>query len=167
MDETLAQSFDRAIYDMARDQRFAGIEFVAATATRSRRELRLCVVIDRPGGVDIQTCERISAEIGLRLRGFAQPHTLEVSSAGLQRRLQTASDFERFSGRPAKIVTSLTIQGSKTHRGVLGGLRGETIILQTPAGELPLPFATIKAANLEFDPRQDLRAQKKAEKQHA
>jgi hypothetical protein len=43
-------------------------------------------------------------------------------------------------------------------------LRGETVILETENGELPLPVATIKSANLEYDPRADLQRNKRERK---
>lgn len=64
----------------------------------------------------------------------------------------------------ARIVTSLLVEGAKTHRGVLRGLRGENVLLQTGTRELPLPIATIKSANLEFDPRADLQREKRERK---
>ena len=78
---------------------------------------------------------------------------LEVESAGLERPLVRPADYERFAGKRARIVTSLTVNGGKTHRGILRGLRGETVVLETERGELLLPMAAIKSANLEYDPR--------------
>jgi len=75
-------------------------------------------------------------------------------------------DYERFAGKQARIVTSLQIAGNKTHRGTLIGLRGETVILATENGELPLPIATIRSANLEYDPRADLQRHKRERKAH-
>jgi len=91
---------------------------------------------------------------------------LEVESAGLERPLVRPADYERFAGSRAKIVTSLTVGGAKTHRGTLRGIRGETVILETERGELPLPIAAIKSANLEYDPRADLQRDKRERKTH-
>ena len=124
------------------------------------------VTIDKEGGVDLATCERIAARINDALELFEDPYSLEVESAGLERPLVRPHDYERFAGKKAKIVTSLMIQGNKTHRGTLVGLRGETVILATDKGELPLPVATIKSANLEYDPRADLTRDKRERKTH-
>ena len=64
-----------------------------------------------------------------------------------------------------RIVTTLTVDGGKTHRGTLRGLRGEAVGSKTERGELLLPMATIKSANLEYDPRADLRRDKRQRKQ--
>jgi len=131
--------------------------------------MQFTVTIDRPGGVDLALCERVAARINANLEAFdaGANYTLEVQSAGLDRPLVRPADYERFAGKRARIVTSLTVNGGKTHRGTLRGLRGEAVILETDRGELPLPIATIKSANLEYDPRGDLqRAKQERKKAH-
>jgi ribosome maturation factor RimP len=123
------------------------------------------VTIDREGGVDISLCERVASRINERLEPFeSEQYSLEVESAGLERPLVRPADYERFAGKQARIVTTLLVNGGKTHRGTLRGLRGETVILETEKGELPLPVATIKSANLEYDPRADLQRNKRERK---
>ena len=164
---TLAGEFERAVEEIARDGRFAGVEIVHA-GTRGRGDgTVLSLTIDREGGVDVRTCERIASAINARLQSFEETYRLEVESAGLDRPLTKPGDYERFSGRDAKIVTSLQVRGNKTHRGVLKGVRGTAVILQTESGELPLPLETIKTANLEYDVRADLKRAKEQKRQHA
>ena len=159
-------AFARAVEEIAHDSRFAGVEIVQHAARRGRQTTQLSITIDREGGVDLATCERIAAAINASLDAYDDLYTLEVESAGLNRPLTKPGDYERFSGRDAKIVTSLLVQGSKTHRGVLRGVRGTNVILETSKGELPLPLATIDRANLEYDVRSDLRRDKKERKQN-
>lgn len=167
MELTLPQAFERVIEEIARDSRYAGVEIVQHFARRGRQRTALSITIDREGGVDLATCERIAASVNKRLEPYEEPYTLEVESAGLNRPLTKPGDYERFSGRDAKVVTSLLVQGSKTHRGVLRGVRGTNVILETSKGELPLPLATIEKANLEYDIRSDLKRDKKERKNHA
>jgi ribosome maturation factor RimP len=138
-----------------------------ATARPVGRETRLVVLVDREGGVDMQTCERIAARINASLDAFADPYTLEVSSAGVDRPLVKPDDYDRFSGKNVRVVTTLAINNAKTHRGVLAGTRGTNVILRTGKTndvELPIPLAAIKAANIEYDIRADL-ARAKREKE--
>lgn len=167
VERSLAGEFEHAVTEIARDDRFAGVEIVCHATRGSGDKSVLHLTIDREGGVDVRTCERIAAAINARLQAFDKPYTLEVESAGLDRPLTKPGDYERFSGRDAKIVTSLLVQGTKTHRGVLRGVRGTAVILQTENGELPLPLVTIKTANLEYDVRADLKRAKERKKQHA
>ena len=64
--------------------RVPDVEVVLAERT-SPNQLR--VVIDRPGGVDLDLCERVSRE----LAPLREQYALEVSSPGLTRRLLGAA----------------------------------------------------------------------------
>lgn len=162
----LTDVFERTIDAIAHDKAFAGVEIVAHSAHPRRGTVNLTVTIDKEGGVDLATCERVAGEINDRLEAFEERYSLEVESAGLERPLVRPNDYQRFAGKKARVVTTLMINGVKTHRGTLVGLRGETVILQTEGGELPLPIATIKSANLEYDPRADLQRDKRERKTH-
>ncbi len=162
----LTNVFERELDAIVHDGSFAGLEIVARAA-RTRRNLTvLSVTIDKSGGVDIALCERIASRINDVLEPFEDRYSLEVESAGLERPLVRPGDYERFAGKQVRVVTSLLIDGGKTHRGTLVGLRVETVVLQTEKGELPLPMATIKSANLEYDPRADLQRNKRERKIH-
>jgi ribosome maturation factor RimP len=152
----LSNIFERTLDSLAHDASFPGLEIVQHAARPRGGTLVCTVTIDRPGGVDVKLCERVAARINSDLEALDAPYSLEVESAGLERPLLRPADYQRFAGKRARIVTSLAVNGAKTHRGVLAGLRGETVVLETQAGELPLPIATIKSANLEYDPRADL-----------
>lgn len=162
----LTDVFERTLDAIVHDKAFAGVEIVQHSAHVRRGQTNLRVTIDKDGGVDLATCERIAARINDSLEEFDQAYALEVESAGLERPLVRPGDYQRFAGKNVRVVTSLTIEGNKTHRGTLLGLRGETVMLQTEKGELPLPVATIKSANLEYDPRADLQRDKRERKTH-
>jgi ribosome maturation factor RimP len=158
--------FTRELDAIVHDADFAGVEIVAHRTRVTRGTTELRVTIDRLGGADLRLCERVASRINAHLESFDAPYSLEVESAGLERPLVRAADYERFSGSRVRIVTSLTVNGGKTHRGTLRGIRGETVVLETERGELPLPIATIKSANLEYDPRADLQREKRERKTH-
>jgi ribosome maturation factor RimP len=161
----LAAVFERELEALVHDAAFSGLEIVAHRARPAHGATELSVTIDRPSGVDLTLCERVAARLNSQLGALDAGYTLEVESAGLERPLVRGADYERFAGARARIVTSLTVNGGKTHRGVLRGLRGETVVIETEGGELLLPMATIKTANLEYDPRADLRRDKLERKQ--
>lgn len=162
---TIATAFEREVDAIAHDAQFAGLEIVAHHARPVRGSTELSVTIDRPGGVDVLLCERVAARLNAQLGSLDAPYMLQVESAGLERPLVRGADYERFSGHRVRIVTSLTVNGEKTHRGTLRGLRGEAVVIETQRGELLLPMATIRTANLEYDPRADLRRDKLERKQ--
>lgn len=162
----LTNVFERELDAIVHDGAFAGVEIVQHAARARRSMTVLSVTIDKAGGVDIALCERIASRINDALEPFDEQYSLEVESAGLERPLVRPADYDRFAGKRVRIVTTLLINGQKTHRGTLRGLRGETVILNTESGELPLPIATIKSANLEYDPRADLQRNKRERKTH-
>jgi ribosome maturation factor RimP len=159
-----ADAFERVVHALPHQPEFREVEIVGTSAHRHGRQTTLHVTVDREGGVDIATCERIASRINTALEAFPDPYTLEVESAGLNRPLTKPSDYDRFSGRDVKIVTTLAIENAKTHRGVLDGVRGNNVILTRDKGELPIPIAVIKSANLEYDVRADLQRAKQREK---
>jgi len=160
----LQRAFERELDAIAHDRSLGEIEIVARRARVARGSTELSVTIDRPQGVDVGLCEAIAARINASLDAFEAPYSLEVESAGLERPLVRPADYDRFAGKPVRVVTSLTVNGGKTHRGTLRGVRGDAVILETGNGELPLPIATIKSANLEYDPRADLQRDKRERK---
>ena len=158
-------AFERELDAIVHDADFAGLEIVAQYARPRRGATTLSVTIDRPGGADLRLCERVASRLNAQLARLDGSYTLQVESAGLDRPLVRAGDYERFSGERVRIVTTLSVNGGKTHRGTLRGLRGETVVVQTESGELLLPMAAIKTANLEYDARADLRRDKLQRKQ--
>jgi ribosome maturation factor RimP len=162
----IAAAFERELDAIAHDKAFAGLEIVQHHARLVRGAAQLRVTIDAADGADLALCERLAARINAMLGGLNADYSLEVESAGLDRPLVRPKDYERFAGEHARIVTSLTVNGGKTHRGILRGLRRETVVLETDRGELLLPMAAIKSANLEYDVRLDLQRDKQQRKQH-
>ena len=158
----LTDAFERIVHGLPHQREFNGVEVVTTRALRTGDGFALSVMLDRPAGIDIATCERVAARINLALEAFTEPYSLEVESAGLNRPLVKPSDYERFIGQNVRIVSTLVIQNAKTHRGKLVGVRGTSVVLEVTAGELLIPLAVIKSANIEFDIRTDLQRAKRA-----
>lgn len=162
----IAAAFEQELDAIVHDARFAGVEIVQRRARPVRGTVQLSVTIDRPGGVDLALCEQVAGRISASIGTLNGEYTLEVESAGLDRPLLRHGDYERFSGQRVRIVSTLTVNGGKTHRGILRGLRGETVVVEDERGkELLLPMAAIKSAHLEFDARADFQRDKLQRKQ--
>ena len=159
-----AHAFEQVVDAIPHQPEFREVEIIGTSVHRHRQTSALHVTVDREGGVDIATCERIAARINAALDAFPDAYTLEIESAGLNRPLTKPSDYDRFTGRDVKIVTTLAIGNAKTHRGKLDGVRGTNVILARDKGELPIPLAVVKSANLEYDVRADLQRAKQREK---
>ena len=79
-------------------------------------------------------------------------YTLEVSSPGLDRPLKTAADYRRFAGRLAKIVVSRPVDRQTHFEGRLGGVDGDSIVIETTPGKRQLiPLSLVTRARLEVE----------------
>ncbi len=138
------------------DPAFSDVEVVTSKVVRQGRSREITLLLDCEGGIDLATCEHVAARINRGLDAYGDPYTLAVMSAGLDRPLVRPEDFDRFAGRAVKIMTTELLAGAKTHRGILRGLRGAGVILETEGGELAIPLDAIASANVDFDVRADL-----------
>lgn len=132
---------------------------------QSRRETNghvLRIFIDRPGpaatpeeSVSIDDCEQVNREISTILDvedplPFA--YTLEVSSPGLDRPLRGPGDYERFTGRLAKVVVSEAVDNQKAFEGRLRGVADGAVLLEAANGRVHrLPLAHISRGRLEVE----------------
>ncbi|MFQ5691971.1 MAG: ribosome maturation factor RimP [Nitrospinota bacterium] len=132
-----------------------GLELVELEFIQQGGRWVLRVYMDRPGGVVLDDCERVSRRLSpvLDVEDLI-PHryTLEVSSPGIPRPLRRVDDFQRFSGRPARIEMALPVGGRKRYSGELAGVSGgeaPEVALKLGEGEVVrLPLANIKRARL-------------------
>ncbi len=113
------------------------------------------VFIDADGGVDLDTVADVSEELsrGLDLRDpIAGRYTLEVSSPGLERTLRSPEHFSMSVGRDVVVKTTERLVGD-SHRveGVIAAAGPDGVKLETPEGNLVLPYDVIKYARTVFD----------------
>ncbi len=130
-----------------------GYEIVRVQLGGGRRSPTLQIMCDRLDGqgLTLDDCAEISrlASAVLDVEDpIAGEYTLEVSSPGLDRPLTRPKDFDRFAGCEARIELSLPVDGRKRFRGVLRGLEGETVLLETGDGPCRLALPDIEKARL-------------------
>jgi ribosome maturation factor RimP len=113
---------------------------------RPRGVLRLFV--DKPGGVGIDDCQRVSREVGDVLDASAlieEAYDLEVSSPGLDRQLRKDREFRWAVGKRVQCW----LAGGEEVRGRLVGIDGGFLVLEQDGGETKLDRASITKAKLE------------------
>ena len=120
----------------------------------SRRLLR--IYLDKSGGVSLGDCELVSRQVGtiLDVEDIVPggSYTLQVSSPGVERKLTTPRDFERFLGRRAKLLLRQPVESRRSWEGTLVGISGGVLTLEPAPGKtLNLDLAQIERANLKFD----------------
>jgi ribosome maturation factor RimP len=135
------------------------IEFRGGGKSRMLR-----VFIDKPGGVTHEDCASFSREFGTILDvEDAVPggmYVLEVSSPGLDRKLNRAADYERFTGSRVKLMTREPVNGNRHFEGRLESFREGRLTLDvsearkkrrpetgTPE-KLEIELANVEKANL-------------------
>jgi ribosome maturation factor RimP len=112
----------------------------------------LRVFVDKPGGITLDDCQRVSQQLGDLLDvedPIEHPYTLEVSSPGLERPLLGEGDFARFAGRLVRLQTTVPVEGRRRFRGLLLGMAGGAVRLEVEGGRLvDIPHASVERANL-------------------
>lgn len=103
-------------------------------------------------GISHKDCERVSEQLSVILDVDdlvpGPSYVLEVSSPGLDRKLIKASDYERFTGRLARIWVNEPIENQKYFEGRLAGYADGNVRLAVKDRELSVPFTDIRKANL-------------------
>ena len=142
MDQELKQ-IQMIIEDRLQDQE-PDVELLALDRPATER-LRL--VIDKPGGVDIALCERVT---GL-LRDLLEAYSLEVSSPGPERPLTKPEHFRRYLGRRVRVRTREEVAGHKSFTGRLTGADEESVSVDSGDGPVAIPLAAVRRSNLLSD----------------
>ena len=134
-----------------------GFELLEIERGGGRGRMVIRLFIDKPGGVAVGDCSRMSRELSERLEAddlIEVSYVLEVSSPGLERPLRKAADFERYAGSPVEIRLFKPDgeSGRKQHAGTLLGVEGETVTIEIESGEKrSFPLGGISRARLRVD----------------
>jgi len=133
-----------------------GIEIVDVQLLGGGRARTLRIFIDKPDGVTHGDCEMISQQVGTILDvedvipGGA--YTLEVSSPGVERKLQTAKDFQRFVGQKVKVVLREPVESQKHWEGVLSDFADDVLSVEpAPGRTIRIHRDQVERANLKFE----------------
>jgi ribosome maturation factor RimP len=142
MDRELEQ-IQNTVEGRLRDQE-PNVELLALERPASER---LLLVIDRPGGVDIALCERVT---GL-LRDLLESYSLEVSSPGPERPLTKPEHFRRYLGRRVRVRTREEVAGHKSFTGRLTDANEESVSVDSGDGPVAIPLTAVRRSNLLSD----------------
>ncbi len=138
-----------------------GVEVVAIEWLQGPGRGVLRVYIDRPGrdpaatvgpgveGATADVCARFSRDVSAALDALdviPAAYDLEVSSPGFERPVQKRADFERFSGRVARVRTRSAVMGRLSF---VGALRGT---IDLPDGDFAVRIA-VDATDVEVPAR--------------
>jgi ribosome maturation factor RimP len=138
--------------------RQSDLELVDVELTGSSRGFVVRVLVDKPGGVSVEDCARVSRAVGddfEAAEAIPGRYILEVSSPGIDRPLKRREDFERFVGERAEVITVEMIGEQRDHRGTLAGFDAATdsVMIALESGStVAIPLGAIRRAHLRRDP---------------
>lgn len=127
-----------------------GLELVELEWRSRRPRSVLRVFVDKPGGVGILDCERVSREVGdlLDVAGvIEESYDLEVSSPGLDRLLRSDREFRWAVGKRVRIWQA----GGLETRGRLAEATAERLVVEAEGRRVELPRASVTKARLDAD----------------
>jgi ribosome maturation factor RimP len=147
-----------------------GCRLLAVESAGAGRFTVLRLVLERPDGtaVTVEDCENVSREVSAVLDAadeFAHRYTLEVSSAGLERKLYSLDDALRFVGRRVRVQTEnpvtpeplgtppRSISPARNFRGTLENVDGDRlrIVDEEERKIYNVRFGDIRLARLDFE----------------
>src|SRR5689334_10311567 len=147
-----------------------GLDIFDVQYRREGPGMVLRIQIDRPGSgataeesVSVEDCARVSRDLSAVLDVedvIPAAYTLEVSSPGLDRPLRGPAEYNRFTGRRAKLVVREAIDGQMFFKGRLAGTddgpKGDgaliAVMIVTDDGRTHrVPLGAITRANLEVE----------------
>ncbi len=142
-----------------------GVEVVDVEMRGGGKARTLKITIDKPEGVTHDDCANVSREASTILDvEDAVPgasYTLEVSSPGLDRKLQRPEEYQRFTGSRIKVMTREPVNGNRHFEGRLENFSDGKLTLETLTGKkkpkpghahagqkIEIELANIEKANL-------------------
>ncbi len=130
-----------------------GYELVYIEYVKEGQDWFLRFFIDKPEGIDINDCEKVSRYVEdiLDEKEYIQiQYVLEVSSLGLERPLRKDKDYYENIGKTIEISLYKPIEKKKKYIGILINYDDE-LILEVNNEEITFAKANISKANILLD----------------
>ena len=128
-----------------------GYELVELEFAPARGRGSVRIFIDRPEGIGISDCERVSREVSALLDvedPIPTAYSLEVSSPGDDRVLRTHAHFERFKGSRVLVELVAPRDGRRRYTGMLQEVSATAVALEVDRQRVDVPFGEIAKARL-------------------
>ena len=150
--ESLSQHVSEAIKPFLDAQ---GVEFIELQLRQHKGRWLLRLFVDNEGGISLEDCRRLSAEVGQFLDAenlIPASYVLEVSSPGLDRPLKNLRDFRRQCQRMVTVFLSSPYLDKAQYTGRVAAVTESHLFLHTGA-EMPvtIPFQSIDHGVVELE----------------
>lgn len=138
--------------------RGCGVELFDAHFAAGKGRGALRVMIDKPGGVTLEDCEKVSTAVSAVLDAFdpiANAYMLEVSSPGAERPLNNAEDWKKALGHRVNVHFKAG-EGETIVEGRLVGISDEHVELEVRVSRnretlTAIQLADVLAAHIAVD----------------
>lgn len=131
-----------------------GVELIDVEFVKQGAERQLVVYIDKPGGVFLEDCEKVSRQVEAeldRLDPIEESYCLCVSSPGLDRPLKKPKDFLRNTGKKVDVKLYKPVAGKKEFTGILGECTADRITITTDGGPVEFELKDTALVRLHID----------------
>jgi ribosome maturation factor RimP len=131
-----------------------GFELVDTEFVKEGGSYYLRAYIDKPGGITIDDCEKVSRQLSDRLdeEDFVEEsYILEVSSPGLGRKLKKDKDLQRSLGEAVELRFYKPVNGIREASGILKAWDADTVTIGDEDEEIKINRADIALIRLAID----------------
>jgi ribosome maturation factor RimP len=149
----LGEALESAILPAVQDH---GLTIVDLEVRGGGRRTVVRIFVDKPGGVTIDDCQRLSDEVGdlIDVSGLvAGSYDLEVSSPGLDRELRKEREFRWATGKLVRLWTREPVDGRRELVGRLESVEPDALTLREAGEARRVPRDLVSKARLEVEPR--------------
>ena len=131
------------------DSTLSGMGYELVDFERSGKGKLLRVFIDKPGGIDVEDCAKVSNHLSRVFTVEGVPYErLEISSPGLDRLLRKERDFVRFAGHRARLKLRVPVEGQRNFVGVLRSTHAGKIEVEVEGKVMSFDLANLDKARL-------------------
>ncbi len=124
------------------------VDLVELTHRFEGGKVILTMLVDKPeGGISLEECAAINRELGIIINEknlIQESYILEVSSPGLDRPLETKSDFSRCLSRKVKVFLYQPVAGKMEFEGEIKMVTEEDLYLVVDSIELQIKLQNIR-----------------------
>jgi len=131
-----------------------GYELYDVEYIKEGKEYHLCIYIDKIGGIDINDCERVNDAINPILDEadyIKEQYFLEVSSAGLEKKLRKKEHFEKQIGNKIEVKLFAKIENKKVIEGILKIVEENSITVEENNQEIKISLDQIASSKTIYE----------------
>ena len=131
-----------------------GYELYDVQYVKEGKDYFLRIFIDKPEGIDLNDCEKVSNEINPiidKADYIKEAYFLEVSSPGVERVLRKDKHLEQNKGKEIEIKLFKPIENEKIQDGILKQYNEEAIIIEVNEEEKIIDRKNIALMKLKYN----------------